>query len=178
MSKIAKNPITIPAGTTVSVDASSVRVKGPKGELMKPVPRGVLVSVESSAVVVKPANNSKLSRSLWGTYAAHVKNMLKGVQVPFEKKLSLEGIGYKVELQGKSLKFNIGFSHPVLIAVPEGIEAKVEKNLITLSGTSKDLVGQFAADVRVLKKPEPYKGKGIRYVGEVVRQKQGKKAVG
>jgi large subunit ribosomal protein L6 len=178
MSKIGKNPILIPSGATVVVDRGAITVKGPKGELTRALARGVSVSVADNTVVVAPSNNSKLSRSLWGTYAAHVKNMLKGVQEPFEKKLSLEGIGYKVELQGKNLKFNIGFSHPVMIDIPAGVEVKVEKNLMTFTSPNKDLLGQFASDVRALKKPEPYKGKGIRYVGEYVRQKQGKKAVG
>ncbi len=178
MSKIGKNPITIPNATTVTVADNTVSVKGPKGDISRPFGKGVTVAVEGNTVTVVPVNTSKSARSLWGTTAAHVKNMVKGVNEHFVKQLSLEGIGYKVELQGRNLKFNVGFSHPVLIEVPAGIEAKVEKSLITLTSADKESLGQFAANVRDIKKPEPYKGKGIRYVGEYVRQKQGKKSVG
>lgn len=182
MSKIGKNPITIPEKTEVSVLPAQVgaghvmAVKGPLGTLTKPVHSLVAVAVEGGAVTVTPKNNSKLARSLWGTTAAHLKNMIKGVTTKYQKKLSLEGIGYKVELQGKNLKFVVGFSHPVILPVPAGIDMAVDKNAITVSGIDKDAVGQFAAVVRAIKPPEPYKGKGIRYEGEYVRQKQGKKA--
>ncbi len=166
----------IPDKTEVSVKDGVMIVKGPLGTIEKPLHSMVKVAVEEGKVVVTPANTSKLGRSLWGTFASHAKNMIQGVNAKYEKRLSLEGIGYRVELQGKSLKFVVGFSHPVLLPIPEGIEAKVEKNLITVSGIDKEAVGQFAAVVRAVKKPEPYKGKGIRYEGEYVRQKQGKKA--
>jgi large subunit ribosomal protein L6 len=136
------------------------------------------LKVENGIAVVSPKTENRIARALWGTYAAHVKNMVSGVNTPFVKKLQIEGIGYKAELQGKNLKLMLGFSHPVIVALPEGVSALVEKNIITVSGANKDLVGQFAASVRALKKPEPYKGKGIRYEGEVVREKQGKKAAG
>lgn len=177
MSRIGKNTITIPANTTVAVTDGMLTVKGPLGELSKPVHSMVAVAVENNEVKVTPVNNSKLSRSLWGTYASHVLNMITGVNEKYEKQIELHGVGYKVEMQGNAIKLNVGYSHPVVMDVPEGIEAKVEKNLITISGIDKEAVGQFAANVRAVKKPEPYKGKGLRYVGEYVRQKQGKKAV-
>lgn len=177
MSKIAKNPIAIPDKTDVSVAGTTVIVKGPLGTLSRTV-AGVTVTVDGKSVVVAPVGTTKLARSLWGTTASHLKNMIAGVNAKYEKKLELQGVGYKVEAQGKNLKFAVGFSHPVLVPIPEGIEVKVEKNIITITGIDKDAVGQFAARVRAIKKPEPYKGKGIRYQGEYVREKQGKKAVG
>lgn len=176
MSRIGKQQITIPAGTEVSVATDSVQVKGKGGTLVKPMHPAVKISVENGIVSVNPANNSRLARALWGTYAAHVKNMIAGVNTPFVKKLDVQGIGYRAEVSGKNLKLQIGYSHPVIVAIPDGVTAAVEKNIITVSGADKEKVGQFAASVRELKKPEPYKGKGIRYEGETVRQKQGKKA--
>jgi large subunit ribosomal protein L6 len=177
MSRIGKNPITIPDKTEVSVADGVMTIKGPLGSLTKPVHSLVSVSVEGKHVTVSPKNNSKLSRSLWGTFASHIKNMIAGVNKKFEKKLTLEGIGYRVELSGKNLKFVVGYSHPVILPVPEGLEVAVDKNNMMVSGIDKEAVGQFAAEIRSIKKPEPYKGKGIRYEGEYVRQKQGKKAV-
>lgn len=176
MSRIGKQLITIPAGTEVSVATDSVQVKGKGGTLVKPMHPAVKISVENGIVSVNPANNTRIAKALWGTYAAHVKNMIQGVNEPFVKKLDIQGIGYKAELQGKNLKLALGFSHPVIVAIPEGLTVAVEKNIVSVSGANKETVGQFAASVRELKKPEPYKGKGIRYEGEVVRQKQGKKA--
>ncbi len=176
MSRIGKQQITIPAGTEVSVATDSIQVKGKGGTLVKPMHPAVRVKIENGIASVEPANSSRLARALWGTYAAHVKNMVAGVNTPFVKKLQIEGIGFKAELQGKTLKMALGFSHPVIVNIPEGITAVVEKNIVTVTGADKEQVGQFAASVRELKKPEPYKGKGIRYEGEIVRQKQGKKA--
>lgn len=176
MSKIGKNPIEIPAKTEVSVAGDVMTVKGPLGSITKPVHPMVKIVVENNQVQVSPANTTKLSRALWGTYGAHVKNMISGVNKKFEKKLELQGIGYRVEMTGKNLKFLVGFSHPVNLPIPQGVEVLVEKNNMTVSGIDKDEVGQFAAIIRAVKKPEPYKGKGIRYEGEYVRQKQGKKA--
>lgn len=178
MSRIGKQEIKIPAGTEVSVSDDVVTVKGKGGTLTKTVHSAVKIAVENGVVTVTPTNNSKLARSLWGTYASHIKNMIAGVNTPFVKKLQVEGIGYRAELSGKNLKLLVGFSHPVMVEVPDGITAAVEKNIISVSGPDKEAVGQFAASVRELKKPEPYKGKGIRYEGEVVRMKQGKKAAG
>jgi len=176
MSKVGKNAITIPEKTDVTVADGVLTVKGPLGTITKSIHSMVDIAVADGKVTVTPANKSKLGRSLWGTYASHVRNMIKGVNTKYEKKLELQGIGYRVELQGKNLKFIVGFSHPVLLPIPENVGAAVDKNIITVSGIDKDAVGQFAANIRFVKKPEPYKGKGIRYEGEYVRQKQGKKA--
>ena len=176
MSRIGKLHIQIPAGTEVSVATDAVTVKGKGGTLVKALHPAVKVVVENGAVAVNPANSSRLAKALWGTYASHIKNMIAGVNTPFVKKLQVEGIGFRAEIAGKNLKLAIGFSHPVLVAIPDGVTAAVDKNVITISGANKETVGQFAASVRELKKPEPYKGKGIRYEGEVIIRKQGKKA--
>lgn len=178
MSRIGKKDIIIPAGTEVSVADATLSVKGKGGTLQRPVHPAVAISIDGSTVKVSPAQQTRLARSLWGTYAAHVRNMISGVNTPFVKKLQVEGVGYRAELAGKQLKLSVGFSHPVMIDIPEGLTVVVEKNIITISGADKDQLGQFAATVRAVKKPEPYKGKGIRYEGEVVRQKAGKKAAG
>lgn len=176
MSRLAKNIIKIPSNVTVTLADGVLKVKGPLGEVQKPVHESVRIDVTAEGVMVDAQNASKLARSLRGTYASHVKNMMAGVVTKYTKKLELRGIGYKVEVQGKNLKFQVGFSHPVLLTIPAGLDAQVEKNFITITGIDKEAVGQFAANVRSVKKPEPYKGKGIRYEGEYVREKQGKKA--
>lgn len=176
MSRIGKKPISVPAGTDVSVASHEVIVKGKGGTLKRAVHPAVAISVANGEVTVAPASDSRLARALWGTYAAHVRNMIAGVNTPFTKKLIVEGIGYRAELAGKQLKLSVGFSHPALISVPDGVTVSVDKGTISISGADKELVGQFAAAVRATRKPEPYKGKGIRYENEVVRRKQGKKA--
>jgi large subunit ribosomal protein L6 len=178
MSRVGKNAIEIPAGTEVSVSNMEITVKGKGGTLKRPMHPAVEIKIEGKSIQVSPAQKSRLARALWGTYAAHLRNMIHGVNTPFVKKLQIEGIGFKAELQGKNLKLMLGFSHPVIVAIPEGVTITVEKNMVSVAGADKDKVGQFAASVRALKKPEPYKGKGIRYEGEVVREKQGKKAAG
>lgn len=177
MSRIGKRNIVIPSGTEVRVQDGELVVKGKGGELRKSVHPAVTISVTGSEATVAPAGKGRLSRALWGTYAAHLKNMIAGVNTPFAKKLQVEGIGYRAEMAGKQIKLLIGLSHPVLVDVPQGVTVAVEKNMITVTGADKELVGHFAATVRAYKKPEPYKGKGIRYEGEVVREKQGKKSV-
>ncbi len=162
----------------MSVSSTEIIVKGKGGTLKRPMHPAVVVAVNGKEIQVNPKDKSRLARALWGTYAALVRNMVSGVNTPFVKKLQIEGIGYKAEVQGKNLKMALGFSHPVIVAIPEGLTALVEKNIITITGADKEAVGQFAASVRALKKPEPYKGKGIRYEGERVREKQGKKAAG
>ena len=176
MSRIGKRGIAIPAGTEVSVSIDTITVKGKGGTLKRPTHRMVQVKVVDKEVQVAPVGNARLAQALWGTYAAHVRNMIQGVNTPFVKKLQIEGIGYKAEVSGKNLKLALGFSHPIMQAIPEGVTTKVEKNIVTIEGADKEAVGQFAASVRALRKPEPYKGKGIRYEGEVVREKAGKKA--
>ncbi|MAF59366.1 MAG: 50S ribosomal protein L6 [Candidatus Pacebacteria bacterium] len=176
MSRIGKQTITIPEKTEVSANDGMIIVKGPLGELKKPF-SGVNIDIKDGEVSVSPANDSKLSQALWGTFASHIKNMVNGVNTPYEKKLVVEGVGYKAEVSGKDLVLNVGFSHPVKLEAPEGLNVSAEKNVITISGSDKEKVGQFASNIRLVKKPEPYKGKGIRYEDEVVRRKQGKKAV-
>lgn len=175
MSRIGKRTIPVPAGVEIKISDDAVVVKGKNGELTRPLHSGVSVVLENNEITVSPKGKSRLSRALWGTYAAHVKNMIHGVTESFVKKLSVEGIGYKAEVTGSNIKLQVGFSHPVLVPIPQGITVAVEKNIITVTGADKDKVGQFAASVRLVKKPEPYKGKGIRYEGEVVRMKEGKK---
>ncbi len=176
MSRLAKKPIA-PGKTTVTVEGGTLTVKGSKATLTKRVHPAVKISVEAEGVMVTPKDSSKLSRALTGTFASHLKNMVQGVEQPFAKKLILEGVGYRMELKGKDLVLTVGFSHPVMLAIPEDVTAVLEKNALTLSSPNKESVGQFAANVRRIKPPEPYLGKGIRYDGEVIRRKQGKKAV-
>ncbi len=176
MSRIGKRPIAIPAGTEVKVDSENINVKGKQGTLVRPLHSAVAIKVENNEVIVEPAGKSRLAGALWGTYASHVRNMIAGVNTPFVKKLQVEGIGYRAELAGREIKLQVGFSHPILVAIPEGLTIAIEKNVISITGPDKEMVGQFAADVRSIKKPEPYKGKGIRYEGEVIHMKQGKKA--
>lgn len=177
MSRIGKKPTAIPANTEVTVSEKLVTVKGPLGELTLAYrPEAVSIKVEDGHVIVEKKNDLLLSRALWGTYASEIVSMVAGVNTAFVKKLILEGVGYKAEMRGNTLVLNIGFSHEVPLEVPAGITCVVEKNTITISGTSKERVGEFAAVVRSKKKPEPYKGKGIRYIDEVVRRKEGKKA--
>lgn len=177
MSRIAKQPIAIPKGVEVKLDAGVLSVKGPKGSLTREVKPDVVILIDAENVVLKPKNDADIfSRALWGTYASHVKNMIAGVTEGYAKKLILEGVGFKSEVKGKELVLALGFSHGVNVAIPEGLTVTAEKNVITISGTDKEMVGQFAAKVRAMKKPEPYKGKGFRYDGEVIRRKQGKKA--
>ena len=177
MSRVGKQILTIPPQTEVTVLNNVIRVKGPLGELERSFrPVDVSVEVKDGAVSVLPKRETKVARSLWGTYASHVQNMLEGVHKPFEKKLIVEGVGYRVEVQGTNVALSVGYSHPVVLPVPEGITVTVEKNEITVSGRDKELVGEFAATIRSKKKPEPYKGKGIRYSDEIIRRKQGKRA--
>lgn len=176
MSRLGKKEITIPAGTEVNVGAAEVTVKGKGGTLVKQLHPAIRIEIANGAVTVVPAQKTRIARALWGTYAAHMRNMISGVNTPFVKKLQVEGIGYRAELNGKQIKLSVGFSHPVLMTIPEGLTVTIEKNIITIAGANKESVGEFAATVRAVKKPEPYKGKGIRYEGEVVRQKAGKKA--
>ena len=176
MSRIGKQIIAIPAGVDVTIQDGVVAVKGKGGELRKQLHKLVTVTVADGTVTVNPVDDSNQAYALWGTFASHIKNMIAGVNEPFEKKLVVEGVGFKVALNGQTLKLDVGFSHSVEMAVPEGIEVNVEKNEITIKGIDKEKVGQFTADVRAVRKPEPYKGKGIRYADEVVRRKEGKRA--
>ena len=176
MSRIGKKGVTIPAGTTVTQNGTVFTVKGPLGELTRDFSGPIDIKIEGNQIVFTPKNNSKDAKALWGTYASHLVNMVAGVNKAFEKKLIIEGVGYKVEPQGAVLVFSLGFSHKVPMEVPKDVKAVVEKNIITLTSANKESLGQFAAQIRAKKKPEPYKGKGIRYSDEVVRRKQGKKS--
>lgn len=181
MSRIGKQEILIPAGVKVALSESSLgntfTVTGPKGVLSRIFKDDIIITVTDKTISLNIKRNDKFSKSLWGTYASHIKNMIEGVEKPYQKKLILEGVGFKSEVKGKELHFALGFSHPVIVSIPEGIIATAEKNNITITGIDKELVGNFTASVRALKKPEPYKGKGMRYEDEVIRRKQGKKTV-
>ena len=169
--------MTIPSGVTVTVADGVVRVEGPKGKLSRVIDPRISLRVDAGNVVVDVANKAeKRERALWGTYAAHVRNMIAGVTAGFKKQLEINGVGYKVALQGKDLKLEVGFSHPVIFSMPEGVKASVEKNVMTLESADVELLGQTAAEIRNIRKPEPYKGKGIKYMDEVIRRKAGKTA--
>lgn len=177
MSRIGKQEIQIPAGVKVALNNGVMTVTGPKGNISKTFRDDIAIVITDATITLNIKRNDKFSKSLWGTYASHIKNMIAGVQTPYVKKLILEGVGYKSEVKGKEFQFALGFSHPVMVPIPEGITATAEKNVITITGVDKELVGSFTAGIRALKKPEPYKGKGMRYDDEVIRRKQGKKTV-
>jgi large subunit ribosomal protein L6 len=177
MSRIGKQPITLPSGVTATFVDGVLSVKGPKGELSRPIKRSVETKVSESEIVFTPVQGSDEARALWGTYASHALNMIEGVTRGFKKQLEIEGVGYRAEVKGSTIVLSVGFSHPVSLAIPGEITVTVEKGLITISGIDKEVVGQFAANVRKVKEPEPYKGKGIHYVGEFIIRKQGKKGV-
>ncbi len=177
MSRIGKQPITIPEKTDVRIADGVLFVKGPLGEVSRPVRSEVQITISADKVItLAPAVETPFSLALWGTYGSHIRNMIKGVHQPYEKKLIIEGVGYKVEPSGTNLILSLGFSHKVPVVIPANLKVVVEKNSLTISGIDKEAVGQFAAQIRLLKKPEPYKGKGIRYSTEVIRRKQGKKS--
>jgi len=179
MSRIGKKIIEIPVTVKVVIEGQTVKVSGPKGELSLTMNRGITVDNKDGKLSVAPAKEeaSGKTRELWGLYRALIFNMVQGVEKGFEKKLEIEGVGYKASVQGDELVMNLGFVNPVKIKKPEGINFLVEKNLITVSGISKEIVGQISAQIRAAKKAEPYKGKGIKYQGERIRRKEGKKVV-
>ncbi len=175
MSKIGKQELVIPTGVEITKSGSLLTVKGPKGTVTKNLRTDIEITITPKLVTLATKRNDKFSKSLWGTYASHIKNMIAGVITPYQKKLILEGVGFKSEVKGEELHFALGFSHPVVIKIPDTITATAEKNVISITGIDKELVGSFTAAIRTLKKPEPYKGKGMRYEDEVIRRKQGKK---
>ena len=177
MSRIAKKPIVIPEKTEATFANGVLTVKGPLGEISKNLNNVIEVKIENKEITLIPKNQSLDTLALWGTYASHIRNMLEGVNKAYEKKLIVEGIGFKSDVKGKELHLALGFSHPVMRVIPDGLKVTAEKNIITVTGIDVEKVGQFVAQVRSLKKPEPYKGKGIRYSDEVIRRKQGKKSV-
>ena len=178
MSRVGKKIIQIPEGVEVKVEKGKVSVKGPKGELAMEFRPEIKVEVEEKQIKVSPVKEVKETSALWGLTQALISNMVDGVTKGFEKKLEIQGIGFRAEVTAEGLVLHVGFSHAVNMKIPEGVKITVEKNIVTVSGTDKGLVGQVAANIRKVKKPEPYKGKGIRYLGEQVRRKVGKKVMG
>jgi large subunit ribosomal protein L6 len=177
MSRIGKRELKIPEKTTATVAGGVFNVKGPLGELTRTFRTDIAIKIENGIITMVPTRNSLDLQALWGTYSAHINNMLNGVNKVFEKKLIVEGIGFKSDVKGKDLHLALGFSHPIKVAIPDGLKVTADKNIIAVSGIDIEKVGQFVAHVRALKKPEPYKGKGVRYDNEVIRRKQGKKSV-
>ncbi len=180
MSRIGNLPITVPSGATLEIAGSTLRSKGPKGQLEFEVPQGVTVEMEGNTVTITRKRNDKKTKALHGLVRARLANDLKGVTEGWTKTLELHGVGYRASITGRNLVMNLGFSHPVTMEPPEGLTYEVKEGKIVVTGIDKQKVGQAAADIRAVKKPEPYKGKGIRYSGEYVRKKAGKaaKAVG
>lgn len=176
MSRIGKKPVIVPEGVEASIAANVITAKGPKGTLTFTHRREVSLSLAEGAVTVEKIGTTKLASALWGTTAKLVANMFEGVTKGFEKKLELNGVGYRMNLQGKKIVMALGFSHPVEVVIPEGLDAKIENNVLTISGVDRQAVGQLASVIKKLKPVEPYKGKGFRYVGEIVRRKEGKRA--
>lgn len=175
MSRIGKKVISIPAGVEVKLDNTTFTVKGSQGTLTKEFKKDIEITVTPTEITLSPKVATLANKALWGTYSSHIQNMVKGVTAPFVKKLILEGIGYKSEVKGTNLVLALGFSHQVNVPIPASIKLTAEKNLITGTSADKEELGSFMAKVRSLKKPEPYKGKGMRYEGEVIKRKQGKK---
>lgn len=181
MSRVGKKPVTLPSGVTAEYKDNVLKVKGSKGELTLDVHPKVNLAIENNEITVSVAKpDHKQERALWGLFRALINNMVVGVTTGFTKVLEINGVGYKAALNGTKLVLNLGYSHPIEMEVPKGLEAKIEKNVITITGSDRQLVGQFAAVVREQRPPEPYKGKGIKYSDETIRRKAGKvvKAVG
>ncbi len=176
MSRIGKNPVTVPAGITLTTDGQKVSVQGPKGTLEFTIPSNVTGKLDGEQFVLTPVNTSKEARSMWGMSRTMVANLIEGVTNGYTKNLELRGVGYRAQMKGSTLNLQLGLSHDVNYEAPEGINIAVPKATeINVTGINKQMVGQVAAEIRAYRKPEPYKGKGIRYVGEFVRQKEGKK---
>ena len=177
MSRIGKKPIAVPQGVKVAVEGATVKAEGPKGKLSQSIPSGVSVSMESNVLTVARDSDHRNVRALHGLTRSLLANMVTGVKDGFERKLEIVGIGYRCQVQGKALQLALGYSHPVVFPLPDGIQAEVDRQVsITLRGADKALLGQTAAKLRALRKPDPYKGKGIKYADEHIRRKVGKKA--
>lgn len=176
MSRIGKKIIIIPEGVSATLQDGKIEVKGPKGSLSFAYSKEMTLEIEGAELTVKNVGRTKKAPALWGLTRALISNMIEGVKDGYVKKLELQGVGYRMAVAGKKINLALGFSHPVSVDVPEGLEAKIEENALVISGIDKQAVGQFAAEVKGLKPVEPYKGKGFRYVGERVRRKAGKKA--
>jgi large subunit ribosomal protein L6 len=174
MSRVGRKVLPLPKGVTVSQKAGAISVKGPKGELSKPLPDGISVKADADKLQVLRADDSRQNRSKHGLIRAHLANMVKGVTDGWNRELEINGVGYRAEVAGDTINMALGYSHPIAFKLPKGVTAKVEKNRVTLSSADRDLVGQTAAKVRELRPPEPYKGKGVKYVEEVIKRKVGK----
>ncbi len=176
MSRIGKNPVTVPSGVDVKIDGGKLRAKGKLGELVMPVDKDVTVSRDGDKLWVKPQGEHKRARVMWGTTRALIRNMVRGVSEGYQKELEISGVGYRAQVQGKSLQFQLGLSHDVTMPIPDGITVTIDKNTqIVAKGADRNKLGQFCAEIRALKPPEPYKGKGIKYKTETVLRKEGKK---
>ena len=175
MSRIGKQPVTVPQGVSITVSRDALQVKGPKGTVATPLPGGITCKVDSGAAVVSRRNDERTQRALHGLTRALLANAVKGVSTGWTRDLEIQGIGYRATVQGKNVEFALGYSHPVVYPIPEGVSITVEKQTrLTVSGVDRQKVGQVAAEIRSLRPPEPYKGKGIRYVNEVIKKKVGK----
>lgn len=177
MSRIGKKPVQLESGIEAKIENSRLSIKGPKGTLDLVLNREINLEIKDGEINIVKSGKTKKAPAIWGLTRALVANMVEGVKSGYKKQLELQGVGYRMSVQGKKINLALGFSHPVVVDVPENLEAKIEENnILTITGIDKQLVGQFAADIRKLKPVEPYKGKGFRYVGEHVRRKAGKKA--
>jgi large subunit ribosomal protein L6 len=175
MSRLGKNPIQIPAGTQVKIENNFVMVKGPKGELKEKLHDLVKIEFDDKEIKLKiDDKEDKKQKSLWGLYSRLVLSMVKGVNTPYEKSLEINGVGYKASIAGNKIILNVGYSHPVNFILPDGVSGQIKENIITLSSIDKQLLGETAARIREVRKPEPYKGKGIKYSDEIIKRKQGK----
>jgi large subunit ribosomal protein L6 len=176
MSRVGKKPVVVPGGVTAALDGQNVRVKGSKGEMSFVVPDDVSVTLENGAIAVAPRFETKRARALWGTSRARIANLVRGVSQGFERKLEITGVGYRAAVQGKNLQLALGYSHDVVYPIPEGIAVVTPKPTeIVISGIDRKKVGQVAAEIRAYRPPEPYKGKGVKYAGEFIFRKEGKK---
>jgi large subunit ribosomal protein L6 len=175
MSRLGKKPIEIPAKTEVKINGDVVTVKGPLGELSRTFKKNITISVDGNKIELKPVKDTLENKALWGTYASHIMNMIEGVNKGYTNRLVVEGIGYKADVGPAEIVLKVGFSHPVKVAIPKNLKVTSEKGIIVITGIDKELVTSFASGLKAIKKPEPYKGKGIRFEGEVIRRKEGKK---
>ena len=178
MSRIGRQPIEIPQGVSVTIEGSHVSVKGPKGELERRIRPEIEASLSDNVITVAPKKGARKPEAMWGLTRSLIANMVQGVAVGYEKKLEIEGVGYRAEVTGDGITLNMGFSHPVVVKAPENVAFSIDNNVITVSGPDKEKVGQFASSIKKVKPVEPYKGKGIKYEGEYVRRKLGKRAAG
>jgi large subunit ribosomal protein L6 len=176
MSRIGRKPVLMPKGVSLTQKPGQFTVKGPKGELSKPMPTGVVIKVEGEQVTITRADDSRENRARHGLVRAHLANMVKGVSQGWTRELEINGVGYRAEVSGDSVTFALGYSHPIVFKLPKSVTAKVEKNRLTLTSADKDQLGQVSAKMRELRPPEPYKGKGVKYVEEVIKRKVGKAA--